>query len=76
MIRSLEIEWEEIVARPLIELGLELHPVESEGVQERRQALHQYWRNIVCICYCYLFVFGFGLLERRQTQNQTGGISA
>ena len=42
MIRSLEIEWEEVVARPLIELGLELHPVKPQGVQEGGESLHQH----------------------------------
>ena len=38
-----ELEGEEGDAGALVELGLELHPVKPEGVQERRQTLHQYW---------------------------------
>ena len=37
-----ELEGEEGDAGALVELGLELHPVKPEGVQERRQTLHQY----------------------------------
>ena len=37
---GLEGERLEPVAIAIIELGLELHPVQPEGVQEGRQALH------------------------------------
>jgi len=37
-----EREGEEEVAGPMVELGLELHPVKTEGVQECGQALHQH----------------------------------
>ena len=37
---DLEAEWCEDIALALIELGLELHPVKTQGVQEGRQALH------------------------------------
>ena len=37
-----ELEGKEGDAGALVELGLELHPVKPEGVQERRQTLHQY----------------------------------
>ncbi len=36
-----EVERHEGDPGPVIELGLELHPVQTEGVQECGQALHQ-----------------------------------
>ena len=41
-----ELEGKEGDAGALVELGLELHPVKPEGVQERRQTLHQYWGEL------------------------------
>ena len=38
----LEWEWLEEVSGPVVELGLELHPVETERVEEGGQALHQH----------------------------------
>ena len=38
---GLEGEWGKDVAVALVELWLELDPVESEGVQESRESLHQ-----------------------------------
>ena len=37
----LESEWNETVSSSFIELGLELHPVQPQRVQECRQSLHQ-----------------------------------
>ena len=41
-----EWEGEEGVSGPFVELGLELHPVQTESVQERGQALHQHWASV------------------------------
>ena len=38
---GLEGEWHEHVAFALVELGLKLHPMQPQGVEEGRQTLHQ-----------------------------------
>ena len=40
-----ELEGQEGGAGAFVELGLELDPVKSEGVEEGGQALHQYWES-------------------------------
>jgi len=37
-----EREGDEEVAGAVVELGLELHPVKTEGVEEGGEALHQH----------------------------------
>ena len=38
---SPEGEGKEKISRAMVKLGLKLHPVESEGVKEGRESLHQ-----------------------------------
>ena len=45
-----ETEGHEAVACSLVELGLELDPVQAEGVQEGGQSLHQHCNQMMTTC--------------------------
>ena len=45
-----ETEGHEAVACSLVELGLELDPVQAEGVEEGGQSLHQHCNQMMTTC--------------------------
>ncbi len=55
---SLKAEWSELGSVSIVELVLELHPVQTQGMQESREPLHHQQNahchacEVLCVCVC------------------------